>query len=244
VKIHVIREVKNFTRYSPNIDCGLNLLLSAKVIICNDHEEEFEKAVLDLCAVTSHQVQEIKNIYGKWITEIKPERQNAFCRQTEAFGALFQFQIEKIKEILVQHVNQEKSQQATIERNESDRYYKNWYWEGRPVTNTGEALDALRRVKRCALAIYHLSVLSATAQDGGQTSHNWPQHRGLPNETLHGCDSPKNAISTVLSTVASALDNLMVSTGRNSAAKKSREQPAPISTFTRLKRGIFSFRRT
>jgi hypothetical protein len=228
------------------MNLGLKLLFSAKRIISDDHEEEFEHAVLSLCIATSQQVQEIKSIYGNSVAHIKPEWQDTFRRQTEAFGTLFQYQTEIIRETLTLHISQEKSQQASIERDEADRYYRHWYWEERPVISSAEALDALRRVKRCILAIYHLAALSATAPDKDQISFNFgAQLEGLPNEKLRGYqNSPKTAIPILLSTVASALDNFMISGQKNAAAKKHKEQAPSTSMFTRIKQGIFSFKRT
>ncbi|KAF7775853.1 hypothetical protein Agabi119p4_4246 [Agaricus bisporus var. burnettii] len=161
--ISVQRTTKDFCDHVPYISIHLKQLLTAKGIIADCREEEYEENVYRLARIIYGRLENLKELCAQWSKSVDPGQLEKFLMEgTIVFLRETHEIIKAIKGILQTETQDSKRKQASKKRMEWDRRYKCWGWNDRPLVTSASAIGVLEDLDTIVKAIHGLSISTGT----------------------------------------------------------------------------------
>lgn len=163
LQISVERNTKDFCEHVPYVSIYLKSLLTAKGIIADDQEEQFEEKVYCLARIIYGRLQTIKELCAQWSKSIDPGELETFIKKGNLdFIRGTDRVIQAIESMLQTETQNSKEMEALKKRTEWDRRYKSWNWNDRPLVTSASACSVLKDLEAIIEVIYGLSLTTGT----------------------------------------------------------------------------------
>jgi hypothetical protein len=163
MQISVQRNIRNFCDDVPYALIYLKKLLTAKGIIRNSQQSQFQDKVYCLARIIYGHLERIEELCAGWSNSIDPRDLATFLEGGMAdFLSSTTRIIGAIEHMLKTESRNSKMGKVLKRRNQGDRYFRNFDWNDRPLATSTGAMEVLEDIEATIKVIHRFSITTGT----------------------------------------------------------------------------------